>query len=85
MTDPEKIAERLGQTEVVAKRLEDAGHWVSPDRRIYERAAAKLIGVKPRTMRNWRSLGIGPSYIAAGVLTYRIAAILEFLESRENR
>ena len=69
----------------IAKRLELSGHWVSADYRVDESTAAHLIGVKPRTMRLWRARGIGPPFIAAGRLTYRISAVLAFLESRENR
>ena len=75
----------MNEVEDIAKRIAAAGHVVTFDYRIREKAAAKLIGVTPRTMRNWRSLGIGPAFVAAGVLTYRIQAIMEFLESRENK
>lgn len=71
--------------EQIAARLLAAGHWVSADHRVDEAGAAYLIGITTRTLRLWRAAGTAPPFIRAGRLTYRIAAVLEFLQSRENR
>lgn len=49
-----------GVVDVVRERLEAAGFVVTIDGRITEAAAAALIGLEPRTLRNWRCLGKGP-------------------------
>lgn len=73
------------EVERVASRLESAGHWVSLDHRTDEAGAAKLIGIKPRSLRSWRAQGTGPTFIYAGRVTYKIAAVLDYLNERENR
>lgn len=69
----------------VSDRLRSERIWVSHDGRIDEPAAAALIGVRPRTLREWRGLGTGPSFVFAGKVTYYIAEILAFLASKSNR
>lgn len=48
--------------------------------------AAKILGVTPRTMINWRNLGKGPRYIRLGKIRsacrYERAALEAFLLSR---
>lgn len=77
------------QTEVeqIADRLEARGHWVSLDRqRTNEKGAAEVLGnCRPRTLRYWREMGIGPAFVAVGrVTTYRITALLDYIESKEH-
>lgn len=52
-----------------------------------EKHAAKLMGVSPRTLRNWRVIGGGPQYVkvSARCIRYRRADILAWIESRERR
>lgn len=73
------------ELERIASRLESAGHWVSLDHRTDESGAAELIGIKPRSLRNWRAQGIGPAFVFAGRVTYKITAVLDYLNERENR
>ena len=77
MTDPTDL-------ERIAGRLEAAGYWVSLDHRTDEAGAAKLIGIRPRSLRNWRAQGTGPAFVYAGRVTYKIAAVLDYLNEREN-
>lgn len=70
--------------ESLADRIRKSGVWVSWDLRITEQTAAQLIGVTQRTLRSWRDEGRGPAYVAAEKrrLTYRIADVLAWIESR---
>jgi hypothetical protein len=46
---------------------------------ISERAAAKLTGLKPKTLRNWRSQGKGPNYFHRGKrIKYRLEDLSGF-------
>ena len=67
----------------LAERLEARKRWVSLDLRTDEKTAAEIIGVKPRTFRQWREEGRGPVFVAVGQrITYRLADILAWLDSR---
>ncbi len=69
----------------LAERLERAGKWVSLDGRISEPDAAELVGVSPRTFRNWRDEGRGPVFVLVGRrLTFRIADLLRWLDERTH-
>lgn len=69
-------------TELTA-RLEARGCWVSLDNRVREAAAANIIGLSPRTLRQWREEGRGPVFVAIGHrITYRLADLLAWLDSR---
>lgn len=48
----------------VRGRLQSSGFIVTADDRISERAAAALIGLSPKTLRNWRSAGQGPPSVS---------------------
>lgn len=45
--------------------------------------AAKYLGLKPRTLANWRSLRTGPEFIKIGghAVGYRKSALEEFLQN----
>lgn len=48
--------------------------------------AAPLIGVKPKTLMNWRVLGVGPSHIRAGrKVAYDVADIEAWKAERRVR
>lgn len=67
----------------LADRLEARKRWVSLDLRTDEKTAGEIIGVKPRTFRQWREEGRGPVFVAVGQrITYRLADILAWLDSR---
>ena len=72
----------MSPTELAA-RLESQGAWVSPDLRVSEQTAADIVGVKFGTLRAWRYSGVGPTFIYAGRVTYRIASVLDFIKSHE--
>ena len=58
-----------------------AGH-VCPDGRHDEVAAAEFLGLKPATLRTWRSSGQGPSYVRAGRIWYYVDDLNSWLRSR---
>lgn len=52
------------------------------DRRLSLSAAAELLGFAPKTLRNWRTRGIGPrSLRIAGKVFYRLADLDAFIAS----
>ena len=57
------------------------------ERLLSEKHAAKLLGISPRTLRNWRVIGGGPQYVkvSARCIRYRRADILSWIEARERR
>lgn len=57
------------------------------ERLVPEKDAAKMIGVSPRTLRNWRVTGGGPQYVkvSARCVRYRRADIFSWIEDRERR
>ena len=57
------------------------------ERLLPEKQATRLIGVSPRTLRNWRVIGGGPQYVkvSARCIRYRRADILSWIEARERR
>ena len=66
----------------LAARLEARKRWVSLDLRTDEKTAAEIIGVKPRTFRQWREEGRGPVFVAVGQrVTYRLGDIIAWLDS----
>lgn len=55
------------------------------------RDAARLLGVRPRTLEHWRSIGTGPTYSKIGrAIRYRreaiekFIAVNEYMEQRED-
>ena len=54
-----------------------------PDEALNETAAARLIGVSPRSLQAWRVNGRGPRYMKIGrVVRYRRRELIEFLDDR---
>jgi hypothetical protein len=51
--------------------------------RVNESAAAALLDLSPRTLRNYRSARIGPTYIKRRRVSYCLRAIAEWELSRE--
>jgi len=48
-----------------------------------EHRAARYLGLRVKTLRNWRSAGKGPSYIKIGrIVRYRVTELDEFIEKR---
>jgi predicted DNA-binding transcriptional regulator AlpA len=49
-----------------------------------EHIAAKFMGLAVQTLRNWRNLGKGPSYIKLGrCIRYRLADLEEYIQNRK--
>lgn len=50
------------------------------------KAAAKLLGIAPRTLEVWRRAGHGPPFVRLGprAIRYRHEAIEDWLRSRES-
>jgi len=52
------------------------------DQPIPTKLAARVLGMAPRTMENWRSLGIGPIYIKFGRhIRYRMSDLEAYMAS----
>lgn len=53
-----------------------------PDRAVDQRAAARLLGFQPTTLRDWRSEGIGPRFIRLGrSVRYRLRDLRAWQEA----
>jgi hypothetical protein len=75
--------ERLeDRAERLAAQLRRAGHLVTLAGAVSETTAAELIGVKPRTLRAWRSKRSGPGCYVAGRAWYPLAEIVRYLAGR---
>jgi hypothetical protein len=60
------------------------GHQVSADLAVSTEVAASICEVSPLTMRNWRSLNIGPPHYRRGSVRYRLADLAAYLDSRRS-
>lgn len=48
--------------------------------------AAKVLGITPGTLANWRAYGTGPKYVkVGGRVRYHVADVKAYLESRTVR
>ena len=56
-----------------------------PDELLDRKAAAKLLGISPRTIDRWHTYRTGPPRISAGgrLVRYRLEAIVHWLQSHE--
>lgn len=78
MTIPESVADCFASLERAARA---ACMAITADGRISEADAATLIGVAPKTLRNWRSTSAPiPWFRIAGRVTYRLADLAEHIE-----
>ncbi len=49
------------------------------------RDAARVLGLKPRTLENWRRLAIGPTYSKLGhAVRYSRGALEQFIQDNEH-
>ena len=68
-----------------AAALQAMGEHVTPDLRMKAHATAVLIGIKPRTLRNWRSVRKGPAWaMLGGQPWYRVEDVVRWLDSAER-
>ena len=50
-------------------------------KRVKDTVAARFMGLSVQTLRNWRSKGIGPSYIKIGkTVRYDVAELENFID-----
>jgi hypothetical protein len=57
-------------------RIRAAGHSITLGGFVRERVAAAVLGVAPRTLRKWRSLGKPPEFTQRnGAIWYSVAAL----------
>jgi hypothetical protein len=50
---------------------------------VNEQIVSRIIGIKPKTLQNWRSLGRGPAYLKlGGKVVYSLDDLRKWLESR---
>lgn len=56
-------------------------------RLLREAEAAEFLGMARGTLRNWRVYGIGPEWVKLpnGSVRYRVADLMEWIESREKK
>lgn len=61
-------------------------HGFQAESLLTTREAAQLLGLQPRTLREWRRRGKGPSYyrVSARAVRYSRTALKRFLEEREQ-
>jgi len=51
-----------------------------------DKDAAKVLGVAPGTLRNWRPQGRGPAWVCVGdAIRYSPQAIRDYIETRTRR
>jgi len=55
----------------------------APDRYLTEAEVSELTGLALQTLRNWRHLRRGPSYVRPGgrAIRYPLAAVLKFMQA----
>lgn len=58
---------------------------LSPPRRLTPDQAAALIGVSPKTLANWRSLGKGPSWFTRPGVWYLESDVQRWLRQGRHR
>jgi phage terminase Nu1 subunit (DNA packaging protein) len=57
----------------------------TPDGRIKAAAAAELIGVRPRTLKDWEDEGLGPRSVKLGKSRfYRVDSLIKWLREAEK-
>lgn len=72
------------RTNVAAQRIKSAGHWITDDNRVTADGAAYLIGIKPKTLRNWRSERKGPPPLQRGrLITYHLHDVLNWISTHQ--
>jgi hypothetical protein len=48
--------------------------------------AAQMIGIRPETLRQWRMIGQGPSFLKLGKLVkYRRSTVLQWIDNLEEQ
>lgn len=63
--------------------LAENGHSILAGDRVNESAAAALLDLSPRTLRNYRSARMGPAFVKRRRVSYYLRAIAEWELSRE--
>lgn len=65
----------------------ETSNWSGPKvKYVNDVEAAKIAGLSPQTLRNWRQLGRGPNYIKLGrSVRYSLADLISWLESHKIR
>ena len=67
--------------EELEARVIKRGHGISLAGTVTPEVVAELLEVSVGTLRNWRHFGIGPRWVATGRVRYRLAAIVDYLNS----
>lgn len=67
----------MSDADDIARRLADAGFVVTIDHEVESAGAAALLGVTPKTLRNWRADLAGPNWRVRGrIVLYAIADLI---------
>lgn len=67
----------MSDVDAIARQLADAGFVVTIDREVESAGAAAVLGLTPKTLRNWRSELMGPDWKVHGrIVLYAIADLI---------
>jgi len=73
--------------ETLREQCKTSGFPIYSGDRVNEAAAAKLLGVSPGTLRNWRSSGCGPAWVRAGggrgAISYKLESLSVWFKNGE--
>ena len=63
---------------------------MKPDELLSTNQAARLLGIRPQTLRKWRLIGKGPRYVRLGAnqqarVSYSLEAVQEWIEAHTFR
>jgi hypothetical protein len=76
------LARQMGiEPERLLPRVQQNLDQLSPHQLVDSRQAAQILGVAPKTLENWRTLGGGPRYsrLSARKIVYRVADLNRFV------
>jgi len=76
-----ELEQRIDATaRLLLAAAKEASAIVSFDGRVTEEVAARMLGVSPRTMADWRTDVSGPPHYKHGRISYRVSEIAAFIE-----
>ncbi|WP_206214039.1 helix-turn-helix domain-containing protein [Corynebacterium qintianiae] len=89
MTDGTKRASAGGARFVMSgEKIMTTGEAVPvPPLAVKPREAARILGLSPQTLANWRTLGRGPRYrrVSPGTVVYAVSDLQKWLDGLDDR
>lgn len=74
------------KAEEIQRRKLISNYWdIHDDSQVDTDVAAMLLGRQPTTLKKWRSLGVGPSYMRGRPVMYRIGSLRDYIEEMQSR